>query len=176
MYVVPKLCCRTCVDTSTKFLNTSMPVAEDTNEPFPASPLNVTSTEPVWVFCRQTNHCQQGMVFAINPGNQFSAFQAAAKNTTPSSSVGTASSSHLLTATSSTTSRPTATSSDHVVTVGGPNKLFFSPSNISAQVGDTVTFRFQQKNHTATQSTFAQPCVGLTESSTSGEVGFDSGL
>ena len=41
---------------------------------------------------------------------------------------------------------------------------------------DTVTFQFRQTNHTVTQSTFAEPCVSLTETSTSGEVGFDSGL
>lgn len=138
-----------------------MPVAEGTNVSFPASPLNVTTTEPVWVYCRQANHCQQGMVFAINPGNQFSAFQAAARSST---------------ATSSAVPRPATTSSDHTVVVGGPNKVFFSPSNITAQIGDTVTFQFQQKNHTVTQSTFAQPCVSLTESSTSGQIGFDSSL
>ncbi|KIP05985.1 hypothetical protein PHLGIDRAFT_107475 [Phlebiopsis gigantea 11061_1 CR5-6] len=151
-----------------------MPVAEGTNVSFPASPLNVTTTEPVWVYCRQANHCQQGMVFAINPGNQFSAFQAAARSSSPSSSTKTVPSSHTSTATSSAVPRPAATSSDHTVVVGGPNRVFFSPSNITAQIGDTVTFQFQQKNHTVTQSTFAQPCVSLTESSTSGQIGFDS--
>jgi hypothetical protein len=40
-------------------------------------------TTPVWVYCRQTGHCGQGMVFAVNAvddgPNSFSAFQAKAK-------------------------------------------------------------------------------------------------
>ncbi|KAJ7029922.1 hypothetical protein C8F04DRAFT_962333, partial [Mycena alexandri] len=34
----------------------------------------------------------------------------------------------------------------------------FSPSNISANVGDVVTFQFLAKNHSVTQTTFAEPC------------------
>ena len=64
----------------------------------------------------------------------------------------------------------------NVVVVGGPDILAFSPSNVTAQIGDTVTFQFRQKNHTVTQSTFAAPCVGLAETGAGGQVGFDSGL
>lgn len=39
----------------------------------------------------------------------------------------------------------------------------------TANPGDTVVFTFKQSNHTATQSTFAQPCVKASG-------GFDSGL
>lgn len=39
----------------------------------------------------------------------------------------------------------------------------------SAQPGDQVVFHFEQKNHTATQSSFADPCGKL-------DGGFDSGL
>jgi plastocyanin len=47
---------------------------------------------------------------------------------------------------------PTAASSQvHQVVVGGPNKLYYDPSNITAQVGDVIQFQFQQKNHTVTQ-------------------------
>lgn len=70
-----------------------------------------------------------------------------------------------------TSSSPT----NHIITVGGPGKLFYSPSNITANVGDTVTFNFQQKNHTVTQvrpricsaSSYANifvPIVGLRDS------------
>ncbi|KAI6151079.1 hypothetical protein BKA82DRAFT_82920, partial [Pisolithus tinctorius] len=62
---------------------------------------------------------------------------------------------------------------DHNVTVGG-SQLTFNPSNISAQAGDTVTFQFMPGNHTATQSTFEQPCQPFKSSS--GQGGFDSGL
>ncbi|KAI0811207.1 hypothetical protein BC629DRAFT_1479616 [Irpex lacteus] len=208
-----------------------IPVADNDPGPFPAAQFIVEDTNPVWVYCRQANHCQQGMVFAINPGDKFAAFQANAMgngttqasssvasvpaqtsapaatsvNTQPpaatssavtvppivSSAANTqaATSSGFITsffttssvATSSSTSAPSASSSvlsprEHVVIVGGPNKLFFSPSNITADVGDVITFEFQQKNHTVTQSTFAQPCESLTETSSSGQVGFDSGF
>lgn len=49
---------------------------------------------------------------------------------------------------------------------GHPDK---SPDAQSAQPGDQVVFHFQQKNHTATRSSFASPCGAL-------EGGFDSGL
>jgi len=140
------------------------------------------------------------MVFAINPGTQFAAFQAAAmgNSTTSSSSAATATAtatapSGVVTVTATVTvgsgqtvtttygsypgsAAPTSgTSTDHKVVVGG-STVTYTPSNITAQVGDTVTFQFMQKNHTATQSTFADPCRALTLTSTSGQVGFDSGL
>jgi len=75
--------------------------------------------------------------------------------------------------TSSTSS--SSISQDHRVIVGG-STLTFQPSNITAQPGDTITFEFQQKNHTVTQSSFASPCQMLSSTSTSGQVGFDSGF
>jgi hypothetical protein len=45
-------------------------------------------------------------------------------------------------------------------------------SNVNFQTanpGDVVVFTFKQKNHTVTESTFAQPCTDLSD-------GFDSGL
>lgn len=160
------------------------------------------------------------MVFSINPGDKFDAFQAAAMGNAnasnpssstaesssnsppPSSSSASASSPPAqASATSPSASTVTATvtasgtqqvttyasfpgsasptavaSTDHKVTVGGPNKLIFDPATVTAQIGDTITFVFQQKNHTVTQSTFANPCQSLRETSTNGQVGFDSGL
>ncbi|KAJ3534462.1 hypothetical protein NM688_g7134 [Phlebia brevispora] len=181
-----------------------IPVADDnTGGPFPAAQFTVEDTNPVWVYCRQADHCQQGMVFAINPGNQFPAFQAAAMGTTLPASSATASATPAPSSsapeitfssfaqppvTFSSVSQPSQTptqssaapassaSTNHLVVVGGPNKLVFDPSNITAQVGDTVTFQFQQSNHTATQSTFEEPCNSLTQTSTSGQIGFDSGF
>ncbi|GBE82656.1 hypothetical protein SCP_0410410 [Sparassis crispa] len=199
-----------------------VPVADNnTAGPFPEAEYTVQDTNPVWIFCRQANHCQQGMVFAINPGNQsqFDAFQAGANGSAVNASVsssaspsasssasasgvssaqgssssvassGSASPS-VVTVTATVTVPPSATSSsasssaspasatsaDHTVVVGGTNRLFFNPSNITADAGDTVTFRFMQTNHSVTQSSLASPCVSLTESSTNGEVGFDSGF
>lgn len=74
------------------------------------------------------------------------------------------------------------------VTVGGPGILKYSPQFVvrisiyaiflcpiilfyhqNANPGDVVRFIFQQKNHTATQSTFENPCARAQD-------GFDSGL
>ncbi|KAG0705291.1 hypothetical protein DFH29DRAFT_907135 [Suillus ampliporus] len=198
-----------CVEMSNGFDSGYMPVsASNTDGPFPAAQYTVLDTNPVWVYCKQGNHCQQGMVFAINPGTQFAAFQAAAtgNSTTSSSSASISTSASMSTAASMSTTAPngvttvtatvtvggqtvtttygsypgsaaptSGTSTDHKVVVGG-SSLTYTPSNITAQVGDTVTFQFMQKNHTATQSTFANPCRALTLTSTSGQVGFDSGF
>jgi len=156
----------------------SIPVSDNnTSGPFQQAQFQVKDTNPVWVYCRQTGHCQKGMVFAINPGDKFAAFQAAAMgNTTANSSSTTspAASSAAPTTTASSTA-PSSTSQDHRVIVGGTT-LIFTPSNITAHPGDTVTFEFRQKNHTVTQSNFANPCQMLSSGSTSGQVGFDSGL
>lgn len=57
------------------------------------------------------------------------------------------------------------------VGVGADNKsaLVFTPSNITANVGDVIQFFFGPKNHTATQSSFDKPCDTLAN-------GFDSDL
>lgn len=44
------------------------------------------------------------------------------------------------------------------VTVGDGGKLEFNPPSITAAVGDIIEFEFKSKNHTVSQSTFAQPC------------------
>ena len=44
----------------------------------PTATMTVSVTTPLWFYCRQTGHCQQGMVFAINPpstGNTFQNFK-----------------------------------------------------------------------------------------------------
>lgn len=165
----------------------SIPVPDAMTSNFPTIGLRIGTLEPVWVYCKQANHCQQGMVFAVNPGDNFAAFQAAATGgaSTASSSVSastTASATSTPPASSvSSTASASATSStptgvDHRIIVGGPSILAYSPSNISAQVGDTITFEFHQKNHTVTASSFGTPCRALSSTSTTGELGFDSGL
>jgi len=54
-----------------------------------------------------------------------------------------------------------AQTQDHQVMVGMNATLTFTPSSISANAGDTVTFIFNPKNHTVTQSTFAAPCTAM---------------
>jgi plastocyanin len=151
--------------------------ATNTNGPFQQAQITVTDLNPVWIYCRQTGHCQKGMVFAINPGTQFAAFQAAAMgNATATSSVSATSTSPAASSTApSATATTPSSSQDHKIIVGG-SSLTFQPANITAQPGDTITFEFHQKNHTITQSSFAAPCQKLASTSTSGQVGFDSGL
>ncbi|EIW85455.1 Cupredoxin [Coniophora puteana RWD-64-598 SS2] len=166
----------------------SMPVAADlTDGPFPAAQFTVQNTSPVWAFCQQTGHCAKGMVFAVNPGDKMAAFQAAAMATNGSTSGSTATAATGMTITSASGSGATATASassptssstgmtqDHQVQVGAGG-LTYTPSNITAQPGDTITFKFMAKNHTATQSTFADPCKKL-DNTTTNQLGFDSGF
>jgi plastocyanin len=64
----------------------------------------------------------------------------------------------------------------YTVIVGGNETLTFSPQFMAAQPRDTIVFQFQSKNHTATQSSFDDPCRKLQFTSTTGQVGFDSGF
>ncbi|KAJ7122568.1 hypothetical protein C8R43DRAFT_1112030 [Mycena crocata] len=83
-------------------------------------------------------------------------------------------------ATSTSAPYYTAAPVNHIIQVGlnktGGADLTYNPSNISAAVGDTVTFEFHPKNHTVTQSSFSNPCKPLAETSTTGQVGFKSGF
>jgi len=144
-----------------------MPVPAAQTSNFPIAELTVKDTTPIWAYCRQSTHCKSGMVFAVNPGDKLAAFQAAATGGATPSSVSSTSS-------AAPTSSSVPTSNDHRVIVGGTGVLAFSPPNITAQVGDTITFEFHQKNHTVTASSFAAPCRDLF--STSGKLGFDSGF
>ncbi|KAF8350528.1 hypothetical protein F5887DRAFT_1069539 [Amanita rubescens] len=53
---------------------------------------------------------------------------------------------------------------DIPVTVGGNGTLTFSPTNVTAAVGDVIVFTFAAKNHSATQSTFTDPCAKASAS------------
>jgi plastocyanin len=64
----------------------------------------------------------------------------------------------------------------HIVTVGDNGTLTYSPSSIQAAPRDIVSFQFKSKNHTVSQSSFADPCRKLQFTSTTGQVGFDSGF
>lgn len=58
------------------------------------------------------------------------------------------------------TAAAAAVAAVHTVMVGGKD-LVFNPTEVTAAVGDTVTFIFLAKNHTVTQSTFDKPCVKM---------------
>ncbi|KAG6917641.1 hypothetical protein DXG01_001748 [Tephrocybe rancida] len=70
---------------------------------------------------------------------------------------------------------PAAQPANHKISVGADG-LTYTPSNISASIGDTVTFEFHPKNHTVTQSSFLNPCQALDQTSKTGQVGFKSGF
>jgi plastocyanin len=54
------------------------------------------------------------------------------------------------------------------VQVGANSNLTFNPPSVNASVGDTITFVFNPKNHTVTQSTFAAPCSAMANGVDSG--------
>jgi plastocyanin len=146
-----------------------MPVAAGSTGPFPGAQLTVHDTTPIWAYCRQSGHCGQGMVFAVNPGTKFDAFKAAALATGNSSVPPSSTTPPTSTTTPVVVNpSPTSTGSDHRVIVGGTGVLAFQPNTVVAQPGDTVTFEFHVKNHTATQSTFANPCSPMTNGFKSG--------
>jgi len=150
-----------------------VPVDAAKTSDFPVAELPVTKTDPIWAYCRQGNHCQQGMVFAVNPGDKLAAFQQAATGASPSGSA-TVSSSATATASKPSSTSTTGSTRDHKIVVGGPGALTFNPANITAQVGDTITFEFHEKNHTVTASSFDAPCRDLFSST--GTASFDSGF
>jgi plastocyanin len=156
-----------CVKAAGGFDSGFVPVPDtNTAGPYPVAEFTVDSLDPVWVYCAQGAHCKAGMVFAINPGDKFDQFKAAA---TGGAAAPTA-------ASTTAAAAPTGSGTDYKVVVGGPGKLTYEPNNVKAQPGDTVTFEFRQKNHTVTQSTFANPCRSLTLTSATGQVGLDSGF
>ncbi|TVY34158.1 putative GPI-anchored cupredoxin [Lachnellula occidentalis] len=60
----------------------------------------------------------------------------------------------------------TAGTTVHVVKVGSSNgSLTFAPNDIKVPAGDMVQFQFAPNNHTVTQSTFAKPCVPISQAS-----------
>ena len=74
----------------------------------------------------------------------------------------------------STTSRTTSTSTStaakqtHNVQVGALGELIYGPNQLNASVGDIIRFNFLERNHSVTQSSFANPCTY--------NGGFDTGL
>jgi plastocyanin len=57
----------------------------------------------------------------------------------------------------------------------GTAALVFTPEQIKAKVGDRIHFQFYPKNHTVTQSSFAEPCTRQRNTATN-ELGVDSGF
>ena len=130
----------------------------------------------------------------MNPDGKFEQFQAAANAsaTSTTSLLSITSTPSVVTVTETVTANgnvwtttygsypgsaePTAQASTNYKVVVGGADLVYNPANITAQPGDTVTFQFMVKNHTATQSSFDAPCEKLALSTNGQETGFDSGF
>ncbi|KAF8913638.1 hypothetical protein CPB85DRAFT_1433832 [Mucidula mucida] len=69
---------------------------------------------------------------------------------------------------------PVALAANIDVQVGPNNAFSFAPTTITADVGDTITFTFLSRNHSATTTTFESPCT-VPEGGV-GPGGFDTGF
>lgn len=56
-----------------------------------------------------------------------------------------------------------AVAAETKVVVAGENGLSFEPESITAEVGDTVEFRFWPQRHSVGRSSFDTPCEPLAE-------------
>ncbi|KAG7137853.1 Extracellular serine-rich protein like [Verticillium longisporum] len=120
--------------------------------------ITVNDTKPIWVYCGQGKHCQNGMVHSVNAlesGNTFQAFKEKAKSASDS--------------TSPADGLPVGGLRVTQVEVGVDEKFVFKPNNIKEPIGTHIQFNFNPKNHSVTQSSFDKPCEQL-------ENGFSSGL
>ncbi|RFU31319.1 hypothetical protein B7463_g5005, partial [Scytalidium lignicola] len=124
--------------------------------------ITVNDTKPIWVYCGQTtgNHCQNGMVHAINApstGNTFAAFQNLAKVASTSTVPGL---------------NPVGGVRLTTIDVGPNGTLTFFPPNITELVGTQVQWNFNPKNHSVVQSSFQDPCNPLASASNPFSSGF----
>ncbi|KAK0661634.1 hypothetical protein QBC41DRAFT_260975 [Cercophora samala] len=123
--------------------------------------ITVQDDKPVWLYCSQPtgDHCQKGMVHAINPpetGNTIEAYKAKAKDAPKS--------------TSPPGSLPNLGRREISVDVGKGGLLKFDPNNITEPVGTFVKFSFSPKNHSVVQSTFDKPCQFQDHGFSSGHI------
>jgi len=147
-----------CVKASSTAIDSGFMPATTTPQPTFTITLNpTTASAPLWFFCAQTNpanHCHAGMVFAINPTQTktFAQYQATAKSSGSNSTT-------TPPPTNSTNGAKGTSGTVHTVIVGQNETLTFTPDSIQAVAGDTIAFTFVSKNHSATQSTFTNPCT-----------------
>ncbi|KAI1131307.1 hypothetical protein F5Y10DRAFT_73348 [Nemania abortiva] len=112
--------------------------------------ITVNDTKPLWFYCPQTNgnHCQSGMVHAINApdtGNTFDAYKAKAQQaSTPS--------------TPPAGTLPVGGLRKLHIDVGFNGQLMFNPNNVTELVGTVVEFSYNPMNHSIVQSSFDKPC------------------
>lgn len=139
----------------------------DLNQPNPKNesglfviPFEVTTKKPQWFYCKQVgspkSHCNQGMVFGLNPQDKMDQFIQNAINQNLSG--------QYQTPPPSTSPAWTATGAVATVTVGLQNGtvLKFDPPYLpNVAAGQTIHFDFRAANHTLTESSFENPCKKL---------------
>ncbi|KAG8807620.1 hypothetical protein FRC19_006420, partial [Serendipita sp. 401] len=96
--------------------------------------ITVNDTSPIWIFCETTNHCKEGMVFAINPGSQLAQFQAAATGNDIGSTTSSSAESTSQAPTSSVSSLPGSSSSSSASASSTPNAGRTTVGDVSASV------------------------------------------
>lgn len=69
---------------------------------------------------------------------------------------------HFSTAVAVLASAAFVSAANMTVTVGDGGSLAFNPTSVNVAAGDTINFEFRAKNHSVTQSTFANPCQLMT--------------
>jgi len=103
----------------------------------PSMTITVNDTTPLWFFCRQTTHCEKGMVFAVNPtaNKTYQAFQAAANASAPDGTPASATSSSGTGSGSAATASPSSSSSPNgAVAVGARAGSILAVVGIAAGV------------------------------------------
>ncbi|KZO92335.1 hypothetical protein CALVIDRAFT_567386 [Calocera viscosa TUFC12733] len=156
-----------CTAAGGSFTSGFQPVTAGTTN-FPEVSYNVQTTDPVWFYCGQkvpVNHCESGMVFAINPPtngtNTFANFQANAK------ALANATSSGSSTSAGSSTSSAAASSSSVSI-----------PADVTESLA-TATFEWQGAPYTTTYSSYPgspAPTAGVAPTVFNVTVGFNATL
>ncbi|KAL8335711.1 hypothetical protein RB598_009751 [Gaeumannomyces tritici] len=119
--------------------------------------ITIKDKKPLWFYCAQGNHCQQGMVHSINappagPGNSHDEFKKKAKDVVATLSPPGGPPGGL----------PVGGERIVKVQVGGSNGSFtFTPNDLIEPKGTVVQFSFNPANHSVVQSSFEKPCSPL---------------
>jgi plastocyanin len=144
-----------------------MPVAPGTTTNNPTFAINVTTTSPLWFYCRQTGHCAQGMVFAVNPNpaagkgiQQFQAAAIASGGATTSTSGGTPGTTTTGSTTGSTTGDTTGETTGNSTTDGSTDGS--NPGGIDPATGEPTS----ESGATPTDTTGDGSTTGTTGATT----------
>ncbi|KAG0647551.1 putative GPI-anchored cupredoxin [Hyphodiscus hymeniophilus] len=145
--------------------------------------ITVNDTKPIWFYCGQTtgNHCQAGMVGAINApasGNTFDKFAALAKNATTSTSPPLGPVGGILKVSSTSTSTSTSTSSSSsssAYTTKAYTSTYTSDSAVHTVTATTTLFTVAPPSTTASSGSGTSRAAAPTTNAASGLKAFNAG-